>query len=66
MGMRSLALAVVALAAPAAAFAVQGRSASDGDHPEFEFRRPLLNGMGTSSLKDFQGKPVLVEFWGTR
>ncbi len=37
-----------------------------GDQPEYKFREPLFNGMGASSLADFRGKPVLVDFWGTR
>ena len=31
-----------------------------------QFRSSLVNGMGVSSLSDLNGKPVLVEFWGTR
>lgn len=37
-----------------------------GDQPEYKFRQPLFNGMGVSSLADFRGKPLLVDFWGTR
>jgi len=36
------------------------------DVPRYEFQRPLLNGMGTASLEDLRGKPVLLEFWGTQ
>ena len=36
-----------------------------GTSPEHEFESPLVNGMGTGSLADLQGKMVFVEFWGT-
>ena len=32
----------------------------------YAFRSPVVNGMGVSSLADLHGKPVVVEFWGTR
>lgn len=38
----------------------------DGEQPSYRFRSPLLNGPGVQSLEDLQGRPVLVEFWGTR
>ena len=37
-----------------------------GDTPSFGFRSDPLQGQGVKNLSDFQGKPVLVEFWGTR
>jgi outer membrane protein assembly factor BamE (lipoprotein component of BamABCDE complex) len=37
-----------------------------GDSVSYSWRSPLVNGMGRSSLEDFLGTPVLVEFWGTR
>ena len=37
-----------------------------GDTASFSFRGPLVNGMGLKSLEDLRGKPVLVDFWGTR
>ena len=37
-----------------------------GESVEYGFRTPVVNGMGISSLSDLHGKPVLVEFWGTR
>jgi hypothetical protein len=39
---------------------------SEGDSVSFSFRSPVVNGMGMKSLSDLRGKPVLVEFWGTR
>ena len=37
-----------------------------GDQPTFSFREAIFNGMGATSLADFQGKPLLIDFWGTR
>lgn len=39
---------------------------SVGDEVSYNFSQPILNGMGVSSLDDLKGKPILVEFWGTR
>lgn len=39
---------------------------SIGDSVSYGFRSPVVNGMGLKSLSDLRGKPVLVEFWGTR
>lgn len=36
-----------------------------GDAPAHTFRN-LDNGMGVRSLSDLRGKPVFVEYWGTR
>ncbi|MDP6941404.1 MAG: hypothetical protein QGH51_05175 [Planctomycetota bacterium] len=38
----------------------------EGDIPEHTFRSVPFNSMGITSLADFRGKPVFVEFWGTR
>jgi hypothetical protein len=37
-----------------------------GDAPAYAWRTALFQGSGASSLEDFRGKPVLVDFWGTR
>ena len=66
MGPRSFFLVSVAAAAALALAPAQGGSAADGESPEYEFRRPVLNGMGVSALSELRGKPVLIEFWGTR
>ena len=63
---RTTLFAALALATAGSLGFAQGASASAGDSPAFIFRRPLVNGQGVSSLADFGGKPVLVEFWGTR
>ena len=59
----TLSLAVAALSASAlpAQDGVQ-----PGDKPEYTWRSELFNGMGASSLADFRGKPVLIDFWGTK
>jgi hypothetical protein len=36
-----------------------------GDHPKYQFTQPMVNGLGVKSLADLEGRPVLVEFWGT-
>ena len=30
------------------------------------FEREPVNGLGVRALEDLRGRPVLVEFWGTR
>lgn len=37
-----------------------------GDTPSYNFSKPLVNGRGVSSLEDLRGRPVLIDFWGTR
>jgi len=48
------------------ALSVAQGAAADGDTPTYTFRDSLLNGRGVQSLEDLRGRPVLVEFWGTR
>lgn len=63
---RRRAPALAALALAALAFApVAGAQISQGSRPQFKFESPIVNGMGTSSLADLQGKLVWIEFWGT-
>ena len=56
----SLVAAIGLLTAPADA------QVSVGEKPTYSFRTAPVNGMGIKSLEDLRGKPVLVEFWGTR
>ena len=59
--------AVALLAGLTLSFApAPGGSASVGTAVSHEFRSPLVGGMGLRSLEELRGKPVLVEFWGTR
>jgi hypothetical protein len=55
-------LGLAALAAPASAQS----TVRSGDVPEYRWRSSLFQGGGAVSLEDFRGKPVLVDFWGTR
>lgn len=68
--MRSQVFQAVAAAALAGALlsasAPTAPDVSVGDEVSFTFQKPLLNGMGVTQLADLKGKPVLVEFWGTR
>jgi hypothetical protein len=36
-----------------------------GDKPQWKLSQ-AYNAMGATSAEDFLGKPVLVDFWGTR
>ncbi len=54
-----------ALAALTATASTQG-AARDGDTPSYKFQTPPLNALGVTSLEELRGRPVLVEFWGTR
>lgn len=59
--------AVALLAGLTLSFApAPGGSASLGTVVSHEFSSPLVGGMGVRSLSELHGKPVLVEFWGTR
>lgn len=37
-----------------------------GDHPAYSWRAAPFQASGPVSLEDFRGKPVLIDFWGTR
>ena len=40
---------------------------SDAAQPaSYTFREPLLDAQGVTRLEDLRGRPVLIEFWGTR
>lgn len=63
----SLAGVATAGALAAAALAAQGpQMAEVGAEANYAFSQPLLNGKGLRSLQELRGKPVLIEFWGTR
>ena len=61
--MRSYLLTTVALLCVAAPLSSQIKVV---DIPEYTFKSVPFNSLGITSLADFQGKPVFVEFWGTR
>ncbi len=37
-----------------------------GDVIDYEFQSVPFNSLGVNNISDFRGKPVFVEFWGTR
>ncbi len=37
-----------------------------GDKVDTKFRQAPVNAMGVTGFADLRGKPVLVDFWGTR
>ena len=55
--------AALLVAAPEAQAGGQVEVGSKASHT---FSTAPVNSMGVKSLKDLRGKPVLVEFWGTR
>ncbi|MEL6430879.1 MAG: hypothetical protein AAFZ87_04810 [Planctomycetota bacterium] len=48
----------------------QERKSSDpvnpGDVIDYDFAQSPLNSLGIKSFSELRGRPVLVEFWGTR
>lgn len=52
--------AIATAAAPA-----QG-APGDGEVIDFKFRTPPMNSYGIKSLAELRGRPLLIEFWGTR
>ena len=60
---------ISALAVVAAFVAAGGASAQTamvGEKMAYAFQQPIMNGQGVKSLDDLRGRPVVVEFWGTR
>lgn len=41
-------------------------SANDEDPVKYRFSKPLIDGLGVSSMADLRGKPTLIDYWGTR
>jgi len=58
LALASLALGLTAASAP--------QGAQPGETISYSFRTPPLESRGVNSLDDLRGKPVVVEFWGTR
>ena len=62
-----LAIAAVVPAVVAATAPTATQSAVEvGDEVAYTFRSAPVNAMGIKGLDELRGKPVLVEFWGTR
>ncbi|MBL8843648.1 MAG: hypothetical protein JNL90_19155 [Planctomycetes bacterium] len=59
-------VAAVVLAFGATVPAMAQGVAQVGAKQSYTWQQPLVNGRGVKSLADLQGRPVVVEFWGTR
>ena len=64
-------LALLVAVQPAAtasvnAAAVGGEAPAIGEVLDYKFRTPPMNANGATELADFRGRPLLIEFWGTR
>ena len=57
-------LAVSALAL--AGLALRSAATDEGKKIDYRFSTPPVNAAGIKSLADLRGKPVLIDFWGTR
>jgi thiol-disulfide isomerase/thioredoxin len=55
------AFAVLGLAAVSAAAALAAP-----DSVEYKFKKPPIHAQGAQGMADFLGKPVIIDFWGTR
>lgn len=54
-------------AALCVAFSSAGDSnAAAGDSGSYRFQKAPVNSMGVKSMAELRGKPVLIDFWGTR
>ena len=55
------------VAALCVAFASAGDShAAAGDSGSYRFQKAPVNSMRVKSMAELRGKPVLIDFWGTR
>ena len=63
-------LGFAALAAVAAlTLGMKAQSAGaieEGEAVDYTFRTEVVNGMGLQTLAALRGRPVLIEFWGTK
>jgi len=58
---------LIPLGLAALAGAAQAQSTvAPGDSPSYSWRSAPFQANGPVSLEDFRGKPVLIDFWGTR
>ncbi len=62
----TLRFAAAAVVLTAGSTAVAQGVAKVGAKQSYTWQQPLVNGRGVKSLADLQGRPVVVEFWGTR
>ena len=54
------------IAALAVAFASAGDSHANAGDRSYRFQKAPVNSMGVKSMAELRGKPVLIDFWGTR
>lgn len=52
-------------AAGALALCVSARTAGE-EAVDYKFNQAPVNAMGVTGMADLRGKPVLIDFWGTR
>ena len=64
--MRLVWIASTTAAIAAVALAQEQGVVKVGDTPKYAFTKEMVNGLGVKSLADFQGRPLMVEFWGTQ
>jgi hypothetical protein len=62
----ALAPALGALALVPALGAAAPGGGGDGKTVAYTFREAPFNARGVTTLEDLRGKPVLIDFWGTR
>ena len=53
-------------AAALCALMCSASTAFAGEVSEFKFRETPVNAMGVTGMADLLGKPVLIDFWGTK
>lgn len=58
----SFAIASLALAG----LALRPAALEEGKKVDYRFSTPPVNAAGIKSLAELRGKPVLIDFWGTR
>jgi len=60
-------LAMVGVAALGASLSVVGPSPlGEGEACTYRFQEAPVHALGIQSLTELRGKPVLIDFWGTR
>ena len=63
MNLHLQSLAAAALVVALAPFA---RAGDEAPTAYYKFQKPPVNSMGITTLEELRGKPVIIDFWGTR
>lgn len=58
--------AMLAGMATVVALGVSPGAVRAGEESNYSFSKAPVNSLGVQSLADLRGKPVLIDFWGTR